>query len=304
MSKIIVICNQKGGVGKTTSAINLSAYVADKGFKTLLVDADPQANATSGLGLDKKSKNPSIYDLLMGMAEADNVVVPGPLDNLDVFPSNVSLTGAEIELVGTEEREYRLKKVLAVIRDKYDFIFIDCPPSLGLLTLNCLVAADKAIIPLQCEYYSLEGISQLMDTIKLVKGRLNPQLSVGGIILTMADFRTRLTSDVISEVKKVFKEKVFDTIIPRNIRISEAPGFGKPLVLYDRFCLGAEKYEKLAEEFIAREGKAPAQDTPESQEEIIVIEHPKEEEVQLMEVSGLDVPQNDVNLPATKIGEV
>ncbi|MCP4649692.1 MAG: ParA family protein [PVC group bacterium] len=285
MGKIIGICNQKGGVGKTTSAINLSTYVAAKGYKTLLVDSDPQANATSGLGLDKKAQTKNVYDLLMGLASVEEVKVQGPLENLFILPSNVALTGAEIELVDTEQREFKMKQVLSAARDQFDFIFIDCPPSIGLLTLNCLVAADKVLIPLQCEYYSLEGISQLMETIALVKSGLNRQLETAGIVLTMADFRTKLTSDVISEVRGFFKEKVFETVIPRSIRISEAPGFGKPLLLYDETSLGAQKYESLAEEFLKREvGEAGS--VAKIPHEIVLIESP-EDEIQLAEESNV-----------------
>ncbi len=253
MGKIIAFCNQKGGVGKTTSAINISTYVAGFSRKVLLIDADPQANATSGMGLDKKAQRPGVYELLMGLSSADETIVAGPLDNLFVIPSNVALTGAEIELVDQSQREYRLAQALGAIRQQYDFIFIDCPPSLGLLTLNALVAADSVIIPLQCEYYALEGLSQLMSTINLVNKSLNQNLLVEGVILTMADFRTRLTSEVIKEVKEYFQGRVFETIVPRTIRLSEAPGFGKPIMLYDKFSIGALKYEKLAQELLNRQ---------------------------------------------------
>ena len=253
MGKIIGICNQKGGVGKTTTAINLSTYIASMGKKTLLIDIDPQANATSGMGIDKKAQAKNIYHFLMGVAVAEEVVIQTIVGNLWIIPSSVSLTGAEIELVSVMGREFKLKQALAVLKEQYDFIFIDCPPSLGLLTLNALVACDKVVMPLQCEYYSLEGISQLMETVNLVKSALNPQLEIGGIVLTMADFRTRLTTDVINEVKSFFKEKVFNTVIPRNIKISEAPGFGQPLIMYDKYSQGAQKYESLALEFLARE---------------------------------------------------
>ncbi len=253
MGKIIAFCNQKGGVGKTTSAINLSAYVADSSKKVLLIDADPQANATSGVGLDKKAQRPGVYELLMGPNSVEETIIAGPMDNLFVIPSNVALTGAEIELVGQTQREFRLRRALGAIREQYDFIFIDCPPSLGLLTLNALVAADSVIIPLQCEYYALEGLSQLMSTINLVNKSLNRKLSVEGVILTMADFRTRLTSEVIKEVREYFQDRVFETIVPRSIRLSEAPGFGKPIMLYDKFSIGALKYEKLAQELLNRQ---------------------------------------------------
>ncbi|MBI4846850.1 MAG: ParA family protein [Candidatus Omnitrophica bacterium] len=252
MGKIIVFCNQKGGVGKTTTAINMSAFLAEKGLKILLVDADPQANATSGLGIDKKTVTRGTYELLMGIAGAENIAIPTCVENLMLIPSSVALTGTEIELVEVENREFKLKKALEPLKIRYDFVFIDCPPSLGLITLNCMVAAQSVIIPLQCEYYALEGLSQLVDTISLVKKSLNPNLQTEGVVLTMADFRTRLTSEVIKEVKTFFGSKVFDSIIPRSVRLSEAPGFGQPIIKYDRFSIGALKYEALAGEFIER----------------------------------------------------
>jgi ATPases involved in chromosome partitioning len=256
MGKIIGICNQKGGVGKTTSAINLSAFVAAKGKKVLLIDADPQANATSGIGLEKKSQRLGSYELLMDVAVFEEVILPTPVENLWIIPSSVALAGAEIELVELPQREYRIRMMLAAVKDRFDFIFIDCPPSLGLLTLNALVASDSVLIPLQCEYYALEGLSQLMDTISLVNKALNPGLLIEGVVLTMADFRTRLTGEVIKEVRAFFKNKVFTTIIPRSIRLSEAPGFGKPIMLYDEFCIGSLKYESLAKEFLERQSVA------------------------------------------------
>jgi chromosome partitioning protein len=253
MGKIIVFCNQKGGVGKTTSAINISAFVSQANKKTLLIDADPQANATSGLGFDKKAAQKGTYELLMGIAEPHEVIIKGPVDNLDIIQSSVSLTGAEIELVDLHAREFKLRDKLEQLKQDYEFIFIDCPPSLGLLTLNCLVAADSVIIPLQCEYYALEGLSQLMDTVTLVKQSLNNKLMLEGVILTMADFRTRLTGEVIKEVQDFFKDGVYKTIIPRSIKLSEAPGFGKPIMLYDKFSVGAQRYQSLALEFLAKQ---------------------------------------------------
>ena len=253
MGKIIALCNQKGGVGKTTSAINISAYFALMKKKTLLIDADPQANATSGMGLDKKSAQKGTYELLMGLAEAQQVIVAGSIKRLNVIQSSVSLAGAEIELVGMPSREFKLRDMLATLKQEYDYIFIDCPPSLGLLTLNCLVAADSVIIPLQCEYYALEGLSQLMDTIGLVKQSLNNNLCLEGVVLTMADFRTRLTGEVIKEVQSFFKDKVYKTIIPRSIRLSEAPGFGKPIMLYDKLSVGSQRYKLLAKEILSKQ---------------------------------------------------
>ncbi|MFH1460131.1 MAG: AAA family ATPase [Candidatus Omnitrophota bacterium] len=251
--KIIAFCNQKGGVGKTTSAINLSAYLASYGKKVLLVDSDPQANTTSGVGLDKKTIQKGTYELLMGLAGAEEVLIKTEMENFFVMPSNMALTGAEIELVELNNREFKLKEKLIGLAKNFDFIFIDCPPSLGLLTLNSLVAANSVVIPLQCEYYALEGLSQLMDTITLVKKALNPQLEIEGVILTMADFRTRLTAEVIKEVKGFFGNKVFNTIVPRSIKLGEAPGFGKPIILYDKFSIGALKYESLAQEILERQ---------------------------------------------------
>ena len=252
MGKIIAVCNQKGGVGKTTTAINLSTFLADKGKKILLVDMDPQANATSGLGRDKKSITQGTYEFLMGLSGYEEIKLEAQIPGLSLLPSNSSLAGAEVELVSLIAREFKLKEKLAEIKNDFDFIFIDCPPSLGLLTVNALVAAEGVMIPLQCEYYALEGLSQLMETIGLVRRSLNPQLDVEGVVLTMADFRTRLTDEVIKEVRGYFKERVFNSIIPRSIRLSEAPGFGEPILIYDRASTGAQKYEQLAEEFIGR----------------------------------------------------
>ena len=243
MSKIIAFCNQKGGVGKTTTAINLAAYIAQAGRHVLLLDVDPQGNATSGV-ITEKDRRPTVtvYDVILGNVSAQDAVMSTNISNLDLLASGIQLTGAEVELVGTIGREYKLQKVIKDIKDRYDFIFVDCPPSLGLLTINALTAADSVIIPIQCEYYALEGLSQLVNTINLVKDNLNPNLAIEGAVLTMADFRTRLAKEVIDEVRRFFKAKVYKTIIPRSVKLSEAPGFGKPIILYDRNCIGAKIY--------------------------------------------------------------
>ncbi len=262
--KIVAVCNQKGGVGKTTTAVNLSAFVAQKGWRVLLVDFDPQANATSGLGLDKREQERTAYQAMLGSRETRECIKKTELETLQVLSSNVALTGLEIELVNEPGREFKLRDALEPVRREYDFIVIDSPPSLGLLTLNALAAADTVLIPLQCEYYSLEGMSQLLETVDLVRQRINPALTVEGVVLTMADFRTRLTTEVIKEVSNFFKEKVYSAIIPRSIRLSESPGFGKPIFLYDRFSVGSLKYDQLAEEFINRQ---PKPERPEPAEE-------------------------------------
>lgn len=252
MGKIIAVVNQKGGVGKTTTAVNLSAAVGAEGCKTLLVDIDPQGNATSGVGVAKKPGMPSTYELLIGAASLDQVLVHTPYRNLDVLPAGMQLAGAEIELVEFTRRENRLKAVLAEIRSDYDYIFIDCPPSLGLLTLNALCAADTLLVPIQCEYYALEGLSQLMATVRQVKRLYNSQLDLEGVLLTMYDGRLNLTQQVVVEVKKFFPRKVFATPIPRSVRLSEAPSFGKPIGYYDKHSKGAKAYEALARELLSK----------------------------------------------------
>jgi len=251
MGKTIAFCNQKGGVGKTTTAINLAVYLAASGKKILLLDADPQGNATSGLRTSE-NKRPSVttYDVILGSVSAKEAVFPTGIDNLGLIGSSIQLTGAEVELVNTIGREYKLQKAIKEIKDNYDYIFIDNPPSLGLLTINSLTAADSVLIPIQCEYYALEGLSQLVNTINLVRDNLNPRLEIQGVVLTMADQRTKLAKEVIEEVKKYFKEKVYATIIPRSVKLSEAPGFGKPILLYDKHCVGAKMYEQLSKEFL------------------------------------------------------
>jgi chromosome partitioning protein len=246
--KIIAICNQKGGTGKTTTAVNLSAALSDTGKKILLVDMDPQGNATSGIGINKNEIKSSVYDVLIHKATITESILSTAYPHLQVLPCNINLTGAEIELVGALSRETRLKKALDSVKSNYDFIFIDSPPSLGLLTLNTLVAADSIIIPIQCEFYALEGVSGLLNTVNLVKDGLNSNLAIEGVLMTMADFRTNLTNEVINEIKTFFKEKVYQTIIPRNIRLSEAPSFGKPIHVYDPTSVGAIKYKELAQE--------------------------------------------------------
>ncbi|MGI6702618.1 MAG: ParA family protein [Clostridia bacterium] len=250
MSKVIAVFNQKGGVGKTTTNVNLSSCIAVRGKKVLVVDIDPQGNTTSGLGIDKKALERTIYEVLIGESGAEQVIVKTAVENLCIIPSSVQLAGAEIELTEFEGREKKLKEALNRIRNNYDYVFIDCPPSLGLLTINALTAADSVLIPIQCEYYALEGVSQLMNTIWLVQRGLNPDLKVEGVVLSMFDGRTNLSIQVVDEVKRYFKGKVYTTIIPRNIRLAEAPSYGVPILMYDPKSKGAEAYEELADEFI------------------------------------------------------
>ena len=253
MAKIIAVTNQKGGVGKTTTAINLSALVAEAGKRVLLVDIDPQGNATSGLGKAETDSN-TVYEVLLGEAPAREAIVPTGFGSLDLMPTAIELASAEIELVSVENRESLLKAALQELRDDYDYIFIDCPPSLSLLTLNALTAADSVLIPIQCEYYALEGVGQLVNTVKLMKKRLNPELQVEGILLTMYDARTNLCAQVVQEVRTHFREEAFETMIPRNVRLSEAPSYGLPIHLYDARCTGAQAYRELAGELIERNG--------------------------------------------------
>jgi chromosome partitioning protein len=251
MGKIIAITNQKGGVGKTTTSVNLSACLAYLGKKVLLVDIDPQGNASSGVGVEKAEVEQCIYNVLVDDEEAKSVVLPTDVENLCVLPSTIQLAGAEIELVPTISREVRLKRALEPLIGEYDYIIIDCPPSLGLLTLNALTAADSIIIPVQCEYYALEGLSQLLNTVRLVQKHLNQSLKIDGVLLTMLDARTNLGIQVIDEVKKYFQDRVYHSIIPRNIRLSEAPSHGKPIIIYDPKSRGAEVYLDFAKEVIA-----------------------------------------------------
>lgn len=250
VGKVISIANQKGGVGKTTTAVNLGACLAYIGKKVLLVDVDPQGNTTSGIGIEKADVDRCIYDVLVDDVEASQVIRPTVVENLYSIPATIQLAGAEIELVPTISREVRLKRALEKIIDDYDYILIDCPPSLGLLTLNALTASDSVLIPVQCEYYALEGLSQLLNTVRLVQKHLNDDLKVEGVLLTMLDARTNLGIQVIEEVKKYFQDKVYKTIIPRNIRLSEAPSHGEPIIIYDPKSRGAEVYLDLAKEVV------------------------------------------------------
>lgn len=255
MSRVIAITNQKGGVGKTTTAVNLAACLAEEGKKVLLVDLDPQGNASSGVGVDKDELTHCIYNVLINNEEAISIITDTCVDNLNILPSTIQLAGAEIELVDIKSRESVLKKALQSVRDKYDYVIIDCPPSLGLLTLNALVASDSLLIPIQSEYYALEGVSQLIRTMELVKNSFNPDIELEGVLLTMYDGRTNLAVSVAEEVKKFFGSKVYKTLIPRNVRLSEAPSYGEPIIKYDPKSKGALVYTKLAKEVIA-DGKA------------------------------------------------
>ncbi|WP_301108825.1 AAA family ATPase [Sporosarcina sp.] len=253
MGKIIAIANQKGGVGKTTTSVNLSACLAHIGKKVLLIDSDPQGNATSGVGVNKGDVQDCIYSILIDDVPVKDVILQTEIENLEIVPATISLAGAEIELVSTISREVRMKHAIQDIKNEYDYVIIDCPPSLGLLTLNALTAADSIIIPVQCEYYALEGLSQLLSTIRLVQKHLNDQLYIDGVLLTMFDARTNLGIQVIEEVKKYFQDKVYRTIIPRNVRLSEAPSHGKPIIMYDMRSKGAEVYLELAKEVVDNE---------------------------------------------------
>ena len=252
MGRIIAVANQKGGVGKTTTTINLSACLAEQGQKVLVIDVDPQGNTTSGLGIDKNNTENTVYELMLGEASIDDCVYKSVMDDLDVIPSNVNLAGAEIDLIDIDDREYILKKIVNSLKEKYDFILLDCPPSLSMLTVNAMTAADTVLVPIQCEYYALEGLSQLIRTINLVKQKLNPELEIEGVVFTMYDARTNLSLQVVENVKANLKQTVYKTIIPRNIRLAEAPSHGLPINLYDSKSAGAESYRLLAEEVIHR----------------------------------------------------
>lgn len=258
MGKIICVANQKGGVGKTTTAVNLAASLAFSGCRVLLIDCDPQGNATGGLGIDKQKLEKTLYDLLINRTPVDEALLDTDIQGLFLIPANIDLIGAEIELVEMVSRETALANLINPIKDQFDYVFLDCPPSLGLLTVNSLTAADAVLIPLQCEYYALEGLSQLVRSIRLIKNSFNPKLVVGGLVLTMFDGRNNLSHQVVKEVQKHFSKNVFTTIIPRNVRLSEAPSYGKPVLLYDKYSKGTQSYLALAREFLAREEKERA----------------------------------------------
>ena len=252
MGRAIVVANQKGGVGKTTTAINLAACLAEAGQKVLAIDMDPQGNMTSGLGVDKDAIENTVYELLLGETEVEDCVQKEVIENLSVIGSNINLSAAEIELIGQDEKEYILQKAIAPIRDQYDFIIIDCPPSLSMLTINSMCLADTVLVPIQCEYYALEGLTQLIHTINLVQERLNPSLEIEGVVFTMYDARTNLSLQVVENVKSNLEQNIYKTIIPRNVRLAEAPSYGMPINMYDTKSAGAESYRLLADEVILR----------------------------------------------------
>lgn len=253
MGRIIAIANQKGGVGKTTTAINLSASLAEKGRNVLAIDMDPQGNLSSGLGLDKNTIEGTIYDMIIGEADVEEVIHKGMIENLDILPSNVDLSAVEIEMIDVDNKEFIVKNAIQKVRDNYDYVIIDCPPSLSLLTVNAMTTADSVLVPIQCEYYALEGLSQLIHTVELVKDRLNPVLEIEGVVFTMYDARTNLSLQVVENVKDNLEQNIYKTIIPRNIRLAEAPSYGTPINKYDPKSSGAESYMRLAEEVISKE---------------------------------------------------
>lgn len=250
MGRVIAVANQKGGVGKTTTAINLSACLAEKGQKVLAIDMDPQGNMSSGLGLDKDSIDRTVYDIIIGESNVEEVLQKEVLENVDILPANIDLSAAEIELIGIDDKEYIIRNAIGAIKDQYDFIIIDCPPSLSMLTINAMTTADSVLVPIQCEYYALEGLSQLIHTVELVKDRLNEKLEIEGVVFTMYDARTNLSLQVVENVKDNLEQNIYKTIIPRNIRLAEAPSYGLPINLYDPKSTGAESYMMLAEEVI------------------------------------------------------
>lgn len=253
MGRVIAVANQKGGVGKTTTAINLSACLAEKGQKVLAIDMDPQGNMTSGLGIDKDEVEKNIYDLMIGQAGVDEVLQKEAIENLDVIPTSIDLSAAEIELIGVDDKEFIIRNAVQPIKDDYDYIIIDCPPSLSMLTINAMTTADSVLVPIQCEYYALEGLTQLIHTIELVQNRLNPDLDIEGVVFTMYDARTNLSLQVVENVKNNLDQSIYKTIIPRNVRLAEAPSYGLPITLYDKRSVGAESYRLLAEEVLHRE---------------------------------------------------
>ena len=252
MGRVIAIANQKGGVGKTTTTINLSACLAEKGKKILVIDTDPQGNTTSGFGLEKNDIENTIYELLLGEISIEESIIKNAVEGVDIIPSNVNLAAVEIELIGVDKKEFILRNEVEWVKDRYDFIIIDCPPSLSLLTINSMTTADTVLVPIQCEYYALEGLSQLIHTVNLVKERLNPDLAMEGVVFTMFDSRTNLSMQVVENVKANIQQKVYDTLIPRNIRLAEAPSYGMPINIYDPKSAGAEAYMSLADEIINR----------------------------------------------------
>lgn len=253
MGRVIAIANQKGGVGKTTTAINLSACLAEKGKKVLSIDMDPQGNMTSGLGVDKNEVENTVYDLIIGETSIDNVIVKDVLENLDIIPTSIDLSGAEIELLDVEGKEFIMRNAVENVKEQYDYIIIDCPPSLSMLTINAMTTADSVLVPIQCEYYALEGLSQLIHTVELVRDRLNPKLSIEGVVFTMYDARTNLSLQVVENVKDNLNQTIYKTIIPRNIRLAEAPSYGMPINKYDSRSAGADSYMRLADEVIEKE---------------------------------------------------
>ena len=252
MGRVIAIANQKGGVGKTTTSINLSACLAEKGKKVLVIDTDPQGNTTSGLGIDKNDLDNTVYELILGECSIYDCIVKDAIPNVSVLPSNVNLAAAEIELIGVDKKEFILKNEVDFVKDDYDFIIIDCPPSLNLLTINAMTTADSVLVPIQCEFYALEGLSQLIHTVNLIKERLNPDLEMEGVVFTMYDSRTNLSMQVVENVKENLDTKIYETMIPRNIRLAEAPSYGIPINMYDSKSAGAESYRKLAKEIVGR----------------------------------------------------